>query len=963
MEPQLSPAATTAWAKSSYDENLGALTWSPLWLHLLDTSTTIERLTLDWALPSLETAARTQLADAPDPLEDLVALARWIGGLHDLGKLTPAFSTRVPALDDRMREAGLSHAQREGLSPRDLPHGLAGQDSLIAILQERGWTSPQQLDSAWSLTSVVGAHHGLPPREIGTSIPSHPDLYGDQAWHTARRELFTLITDHATTPAQLERWSTTAWSQPFLVLLSGLVITADWLASNTDYFPLLPFDDLGTRFLDPAAHAARASRAWERIEVPLPWLPQDTDAPAGTLLSRRFALPDSARPRPLQEQAVHAARTMEAPGLLILEDSTGAGKTEGALLTAEILAARTGRSGILFALPTQATTDAMFARQLAWLANMAADYDTGHSPDYYNVQLVHGRARLNPEARRLRREGRTLHDQLLGTLAPPEDLTSAPTSVYGEPDGGATPPAAIAPWFSGRKRTMLADFVTTTVDHVLLASLRSPHLALRHLGLARKVVIIDEVHSYSTYMNTYLDRALTWLASYGVPVILLSATLSNQRTAELVNAYQRGLGAGTRKPSPVPTPFPCVIAAGREEVTTTPCRAGRSATIQIKRLPHDDALPALLRERLADGGCALIIRNTVKRAQQTYEELREIFGDDVSLNHARFTISDRQAKDADLLRRFGPPGEETERPERAVVVATQVAEQSLDIDFDLLVTDLAPIDLILQRAGRLHRHQRPRPTRLQEPECYVARLPRTDDAPRFEPGAQAIYGEKDLLLTAAELHRIIQAGGDLTVPEDVRAVMEAVYGNNPHVPKTWGDELASAHKSAATVQREKSRAARPFLLKEPRRAPAVLTEWLTETITPRDEDRAAVRDGQDSLEVILLDRSEDDAAAELRTLPHTRPCPGAVIPTDRLPEPRVIETMARSALRLPPRFSGRLLDQALDELEAGSHVQAWQDSALLAGQLFLPLTNGQATVAGITLTYDPMTGLKEISTR
>ena len=208
----------------------------------------------------------------------------------------------------------------------------------------------------------------------------------------------------------------------------------------------------------------------------------------------------------------------------------------------------------------------------------------------------------------------------------------------------------------------ISDFVVTTIDHLLFGAMRSPHLALRHLGLSRKVVIVDEVHSYSTYMNVYLDRALTWLAAYGVPVILLSATLSEARCSAMVDAYRRGLrlGAGapvpvTPAPEPVRTPFPCLVAAGRGRTEVMPTTsAGRRSTVRLERLGKDALLP-LLEANLADGGCALVVRNTVRRAQETYEQLREVFGEEVSLNHARFTISDRQAKDADLLRRFGPP--------------------------------------------------------------------------------------------------------------------------------------------------------------------------------------------------------------------------------------------------------------------------------------------------------------------
>ena len=365
-------------------------------------------------------------------------------------------------------------------------------------------------------------------------------------------------------------------------------------------------------------------------------------------------------------------------------------------------------------------------------------------------------------------------------------------------------------------------------------------------------------------MNVYLDRVLTWLASYGVPVVLLSATLSEARCTALVDAYRRGLrlAAGERVPKrPAPetvrTPFPCLVAAGRERTEVVPTSAsGRRSTVRVRRLTRDALVP-LLTESLADGGCALVVRNTVRRAQETYELLRETFGEDVSLNHARFTIRDRLAKDDDLLRRFGPPRARPSRPHRAIVVATQVVEQSLDVDFDLLVSDLVPIDLVLQRMGRLHRHERRRPVRLTTPTCYVDWLPATaSDDPAVEAGAKAIYGEQDMLMSAAALDRVLGGPGIVTVPDDVHDLIEAVYGADAPVPPRWQGAVAQARQEHDVQRKKKHDAAKAFLLEEPERAGArtSLIGWLHTTASDsEDKGRAQVRDGEDSLEVILLE--------------------------------------------------------------------------------------------------------------
>ena len=978
----LSKRARSVWAKFGY--NPESEHWLPLWLHLLDSSAVAEYLAERWLAPTAGGLIEREFAGSPSglsPTDEFCRLAAWIAGVHDIGKCTPAFSCQVGKLDDRMKEAGLPHDQVDPLERRKVPHALAGQLILEPWLEgEHGWRQ----DPAIALASVVGAHHGIPPTKaaLTTDYSGHEHLLGSEEWAATQRELLDLVTTRTGAEPLLPHWARHRWSQPFLVELSGLVIVADWIASTEKYFELLSLDDDGARLFAPDAHATRVATGLARLEIPSPWCPRDDGADADSLLAQRFDLPDDARATNVQARTLTAARTMDLPGLLIVEESTGGGKTEAALMAAEILAARTGRAGTLFALPTQATTDAMFSRELSWLENIEGAYAEDGAPSDFAVQLLHGRSRLNQEARLLRRRGYEIHDRLLGGLGGEAEDFPAPTCIGPDEEeirrGRAVSAAAqrqadvaILAWFNGRKKAMLSDFVVTTVDHLLFGALCSPHLAMRHLGLSRKVVVIDEVHSYSTYMNVYLDRTLTWLASYGGPVVLLSATLSEARCTALVDAYRRGLrlAAGERVPKrPAPevvrTPFPCLITAGRERTEVVPTSSTeRRSTVRIKRLSKDALVP-LMEEALADGGCALIVRNTVRRAQETYELLRETFGEDVSLNHARFTIRDRLAKDADLLHRFGPPRKAPERPHRAIVVATQVVEQSLDVDFDLLVTDLAPIDLILQRMGRLHRHERPRPARLTGPTCYIDWLPSTDsEAPSVEPGAKAIYGEQDMLMSAAALDRVINGSGIVTVPDDVHDLIEAVYGTDAPVPPHWQEPVAQARAAYEVKRQEKHNAAKGFLLCEPKQADksTSLVNWLHTTASDNEEKgRAQVRDGEDSLEVILLELHRVGGQEELRTLPQKPGDPGHIIPTNLVPVPKVVRAMAMSAVRLPPSLTNaRMIDQVIQELEIRV-VPAWQDDRDLQGQLFLLLEDGRAQLAGTTLEYSPSTGLKEV---
>ena len=979
---EFSTRARSVWAKFGYDPE--SHHWLPLWLHLLDAAAVAEHLARHWLAPTTRDLIEREFADSASeltPVEELCLLASWIAGVHDIGKCTPAFSVQAKGLDDRMKEVGLAHGPIDLLERRKVPHALAGHLILENWLMDgHDW----DFDPAEALASVVGAHHGIPPTSaaLTTDYCGHEHLLGeDEAWNATRHELLDLVARRTNAAGLLPHWRRHTWSQHFLVELSGLLIVSDWIASTEAYFPLLSLEDDGARLLAPEAHALRVATGLSRLEIPAPWRPRDEGADPDALLTSRFDLPEGSRATDVQARTLRAARSMGLPGLLIVQESTGGGKTEAALMAAEVLAARTHRSGILFALPTQATTDAMFSRELDWLESIEEAYAGEGAPSDFAAQLLHGRARLNKEAQQLRRRGYEIRDRLLGSLDDSTGETPRPIGIGWDEEEARTgrftgaedrrrADLAILAWFSGRKKSMLSDFVVTTVDHLLFGAMRSPHLAMRHLGLSRKVVIVDEVHSYSTYMNVYLDRVLTWLAVYGVPVVLLSATLSEARCSSMVDAYRRGLrlAAGERlhrRPAPesVHTPFPCLVTAGEDRTEVVATASGRRSTISLRRLAKDALVP-LLEEALADGGCALVVRNTVRRAQETYETLRERFGEDVGLNHARFTIGDRLAKDKELLDRFGPPRKAGRRPHRAIVVATQVVEQSLDVDFDLLVTDLAPIDLVLQRIGRLHRHERSRPPRLAEPTCCIDWLPSTSSPePSLEPGAKAIYGEQDMLMSAAALDRVINGSGVVTVPDDVHDLIEAVYGSDAPIPPLWREAVAHARETRATEDRAKHDAAQGFLLNEPERSGknSSLVGWLHTTASDNEEKgHAQVRDGEDSLEVILLDLRRAGGQEELRTLPSAPEAPSTMIPTDRAPDKKTARAMALSAVRLPPRLSNpSRIDQVIDELEIRV-VPAWQDDPQLRGQLFLLLEEGRAQLADTVLEYSPSTGLKEV---
>ncbi|GAA1215056.1 CRISPR-associated helicase/endonuclease Cas3 [Kitasatospora nipponensis] len=949
MEPaqMMSEAARTVWAKHDTDDD----GWLPLWQHMADSGAVAGLLWDNW----VPAQVRRLVAEVmPRGESDARRLAVWLARTHDIGKATPAFAYQVEALAERMRATGLAMPPAQVLrADRKLaPHGLAGQLLLQEWLEQRhGWPRPAGAQFA----VVVGGHHGVPPEDPQiTALRRRPELlHGSGAaealWRSVQVELLELCAQRAGVAERLADWRQVKLPQPVQVLLSALVIVADWIASNRSLFP----------YVSPvggADEAERAQAAWEQLDLPAPWQPAAPPSITTELFAARFDLPEGAEPRPVQEAAVHNARTMPVPGLLIIEAPMGEGKTEAALAAAEVLAARSGAGGVFFALPTMATSNAMFPRLLDWLTRVP-----GPAGQQLSVLLAHSKAALNKDFDRLRTgrgHGRLRSVDLDGAAELPQpgrELRSAPAELVAHQ------------WLSGRKKGMLSSFVAGTVDQLLFAGLKSRHLALRHLALAGKVVVIDEAHAYDAFMNRYLDRVLEWLGAYRVPVVVLSATLPAGRRAELAAAYA---GASAQEPAyaalAAAEAYPLLTAAapGQIPVQDRPAASGRAAEVQVEALSDDlDLLTGRLESELADGGCVLVVRNTVNRVLETAEALRKRFGADaVTVAHARFVDTDRAVKDEDLLARFGPAKAcRADRPDRHIVVASQVAEQSLDVDFDLLVTDLAPIDLLLQRMGRLHRHDRTRPNRLRVARCLVTGVDWREPVPAPVPGSRTVYGLYALLRSSAVLQPHLSGTG-LRLPQDISPLVQQAYGKAAVGPAQWTEAMDEACRQHEKELAGKEQRAEVFRIAATARAGRPLTGWLSAGVGDADDTRvgrAQVRDSQESLEVIAVQQLADGS---LQTFPWLADGRGGLpLPLDAVPQGRAARAAAASALRLPLHLSQpRIIDQVISELERRC-PPAWQskESHWLAGELILPFdTDGRARLAGFVLTYSRDDGLE-----
>ena len=874
------------------DPNNSSL-WLPLWMHLQDTAAIMEMLVREWLPDSTKKFLGMQE-------EEIVAVSRFLGCIHDIGKATVLFQTNITAAlpEARTRLERYTALTYRTANRKCTSHAMASE----AILLDSGCPA--------GIASIAGAHHGKPQ---GFGAEENLEVYrsnyfpkdGQTFWLGCWREILDqALKDSGYTDIH----ALPELTQPMEIILTGLLIMADWIASNTEYFPLIPIEECG----DPALYPDRVDRAWDKLQLTLPWEGQSDVVEADGFRMRFGFTPNS-----VQRAVLDAANKMSQPGIMILEAPMGIGKTEAGLAFSELCAARFGEGGIFFGLPTQATANGIFPRLLSWAENLPDDLS-------HSVRLAHGMAELNEDYLRLQEHASAVE----------EDADTDDERI------------AVNQWFCGNKRALLADFVIGTVDQLLMSALKQKHVMLRHLGLAGKVVIIDEVHAYDAYMNQYLDRALTWLGWYGVPVILLSATLPAKRRAELIKAYQIKAEDGEWMES---EEYPLL--------TWTDGKRVRQSVPEIDTADHDvrvhkiteNEVTAVLRAKMQEGGCAGIIVNTVRKAQAMAEMLKAEMPDkEVILFHSQFLMPDRAEKERNLMERIGKHSTPPTR-NNLIVVGTQVMEQSLDVDFDVLMTELCPMDLLLQRIGRLHRHKRQRPAAMKQAECFMM----DTGTEVFDKGSAYVYGEWMLFQTRKLLPERI------TLPRDISHLVQKAYGWDPDQADFRETEMYSDYEAKREKQKQRALA---YVVPQPEIYEAfpernTLDGWMQDAPAGCDAAaRAAVRDGDLSIEVLVMVQQTD---GWIRFLPWQEG--GEAVAKDVPPEPETALKIARQRLRLPGMFSKIWnADRVIRELEEmnSRNLAMWQLSPMLRGELVLLLDDALSVhLGGMFLRYDKETGL------
>lgn len=446
-----------------------------------------------------------------------------------------------------------------------------------------------------------------------------------------------------------------------------------------------------------------------------------------------------------------------------------------------------------------------------------------------------------------------------------------------------------------------------------------------------------------------MKKAIEWLGAYHVPVIALSATLPVERRNELLAAYAKGKygkkkfnATGDWKDKQSYPLLSILDGNDLKQVDDFDKTEQKTTKVEVKRINfEDEELINQINSSINDGGVAGVIVNTVKRAQALARIAGTNLPSDVKILvlHSAFLANERTKIEEKLQSLIGKDGQ---RPEKLIVIGTQVLEQSLDIDFDVLYTDIAPMDLLLQRAGRMYRHEIKRPKELEVPKLYVMGINKYGD---YGDANEAIYQKYLLMKTDHFLRDIV------VLPDDISDLVQKVYSADT-------DDQVKDIKDAKDIleidTKKKKAKAKGFQLAPPARPNKFkdLHGWLDNGKLNADKDesraQATVRDTQESIEIILLQRIDG----------HDYLLDGTNI--GELPEDSRDKIIAQQLIRLPHAVTLDI-DKAIKELEniTSKYYPDWQtNSVWLRGALALPLDeNLYIDFNGYRLHYSSKLGL------
>lgn len=765
------------WAKTSQKERPGV---HPVICHLLDVGNSCREVLTRYVnkklMRYLMNAIDLRVNGRKATKEEFIAFLCFLSAAHDIGKISPSFQRKISGqLEDLYRKLSIYRY----LDTADGFHYHAGLSVNILQRYFDKTELAEGTDGLMNILIALSAHHGIPSTYQAKKAAKSLGWYYrgkewiETEWNEQQDLALDFLADHfGLSGNHYEIKNPTRYKQSAFVLLAGVFVIADWIGSSEHFKSIA--DDQGNRPVgfsisqyakDVIQMAKNAADAID-IDNNADLIIKDKDEidlsefiPGGT-------------PYKSQVEIIEASKKMVGSYLAIIEDQTGGGKSEATFKLQHDAIIHNGHSGGYWGMPTCGLATAMLDRY-------QRDIESKYPDAKRHLHLIHSQSMFDDDYKNLK-----------GNFEDYDDDGEKRRRVKDDSKAYAKQ------WYASGRRRMLATFGIGTIDQALLCVIQSKFNFLRLLGLSNKVIVFDEIHAYDFFSTTLIEHCIQWLSASGCTVILLSATLPSHKRAKLCAAFR-----GSGDIDGIETcDYPRATFVNKwksDGIVTQPLTSSYRRTYRITASNEADTIDYIVKNVQKHGGCVGFICNRVRQANGIYAEFKRALANhpkvELYLHHARFDGPIRAKKEQLLLKKFGKEGirnldsndkDAIKRPKAAIVVGTQLLEQSLDIDFDFMATTLSPIDLVVQRIGRDWRFDiiDSLAKMIKRPEwCHSNGRPRirivVNKVGRYQVPdfGDDIWVYRSLYLFKTYLKLVAPASVDLMIPDDVQKLVDFVY--------------------------------------------------------------------------------------------------------------------------------------------------------------------------------------------
>lgn len=829
----------------------------PLFKHLIDTSIFAE-LILEKIVSQQQ--INIMINDLDINKDMLVEIIKFAAGMHDIGKCNPEWQVntlKIHPEHESLKDLIIPETINKDLNKwrHDINSGVFFANN--SRIKNTGFKK--------LLTEISASHHG--DFNVSKEVLKHSKYSIDLKWVETQQKIEEKIIEVLELENIIDyelKINNDNDSVRSKILITGIVVLADWLASRGDFIVQTENQNSYKEYRNNTRKIANKHMNLLGLNKPL-WKKE---------ITWESMFPQISTPNDFQKSFIEQQETFKTNGLTLISAPMGIGKTETALYLASINGSHTNNSGFWLTLPTQATANAIFERSTEVIEKIYSNKEN-------SVALLHSNSKLNEAMEKITKKNKRVFAEDVINYKENMDDFDESSAVELENSFYNASNLFISEFLVEQKTGGMSSAVISTVDQAINSVTPLKHNMLRWLSITGKTIILDEVHDFDSYTFNLIEKFLEWAGYFNLNIILMSASLSEKSQKKLVKAYAGNRNTenvipngGINSPSWVHIKNYNNESINKNVSNYIKPQEYNEYTINMMETdsPTDEIEKIIKNNKNAN---TLVVSHTVNQAISFYRKIKENYDGEVILLHSRMTENEKQKILKNILSYSGKPGVSKERKPH-ILISTQLVQQSMDIDYDLIISIMSPLPELLQRIGRVYRHDqgdRRAQEYINNPQVYLL-IDKTfmhilknrdftiEDTYKLNKASSVPYSEWEILITLFTIDEYTKNEKKKNIKKDIAKIFDLYYQKENDY-KTRNKFYSNLYALCNVKDSNKNSRANDNSVNSPydfRLRDGLPSLNLTRNITQRSRYAPTTRDIQETKDVVFVLNIDDEIA-------------------------------------------------------------------------------------------------------